>query len=141
MAGGAGAAAADAGSDGTAVNNTSVVVLATTEAGRVLLTGDIELTAQADLLAGRDDLRAEVLKVPHHGGRDLLPRFVAAVAPRVALISVGADNRYGHPSPVTVRALTSPGTLVARTDAGGDLAVVPDGGAPAVVRRGPSAQR
>jgi competence protein ComEC len=52
--------------DGTAVNNTSVVLRATTPAGRVLLTGDVELDAQADLLATRTDLRADVLKVPHH---------------------------------------------------------------------------
>jgi competence protein ComEC len=53
--------------DGTTVNNTSVVLRATTSAGRVLLTGDVELDAQADLLANRTDLHAEVLKVPHHG--------------------------------------------------------------------------
>jgi competence protein ComEC len=53
--------------DGPTVNNTSVVLRATTSAGRVLLTGDVELDAQADLLANRTDLHAEVLKVPHHG--------------------------------------------------------------------------
>jgi competence protein ComEC len=53
--------------DGTEVNNTSVVLRATTPAGKLLLTGDVELDAQADLLASRTDLRADVLKVPHHG--------------------------------------------------------------------------
>ena len=53
--------------DSTTVNNTSVVVRANTPAGRMLLTGDVELEAQADLLAAGTDLRADVLKVPHHG--------------------------------------------------------------------------
>nr|WP_112282402.1 ComEC/Rec2 family competence protein [Prauserella muralis] len=124
--------------DGTAINNTSVVLRAATPAGRVLLTGDVELAAQGDLLASGADLRAEILKVPHHGSRFTLPQFLGAVTPRVALVSVGRDNTYGHPSPVTLRWLSGGGALVARTDLGGDTAVVPDGAAPAVVRRGRS---
>lgn len=123
--------------DGTTINNSSVVALATTAAGRILLTGDIELTAQADLLASGADLSAEILKIPHHGSRFSLPGFLGAVRPRVGLISVGADNTYGHPSERTLRMLTSDGTLVARTDIGGDIAVVPGDTGPAVVRRGP----
>lgn len=110
--------------DGTAVNDTSVVLRATTSAGRVLLTGDVELGAQADLLASRTDLRAEVLKVPHHGSRFSSGEFLAAVRPRVAIISVGARNRYGHPSPHILHALIRGGTRVLRTDQSGDIAVV-----------------
>ncbi len=55
------------GETNTAVNDASLVLRATTAAGRVLLTGDIELAGQADLLGGHVDLRADVLKVPHHG--------------------------------------------------------------------------
>lgn len=128
----------EAGDDGTAVNNASVVLRATTPVGRVLLTGDVELAAQADLLASGSDLRSEVLKIPHHGSRFTLRRFVSAVAPRVAVVSVGSDNRYGHPNPATLRALTGGGALVARTDRGGDTAVVDLDGEPAVVRRGRS---
>ncbi|MFD9964450.1 ComEC/Rec2 family competence protein [Amycolatopsis sp. NPDC058986] len=122
--------------DGTMVNNSSVVLRAGTPAGRVLLTGDVELAAQADLLAGGADLRSEVLKVPHHGSRYSLPDFLTAVAPRVAMASVGAGNRYGHPSKSTVDALIALGALVTRTDLDGDTAVLPDGGGPAVSRRG-----
>ncbi|XVS65843.1 DNA internalization-related competence protein ComEC/Rec2 [Actinosynnema sp. CA-299493] len=113
----------------TAVNDASLVLRASTAAGRVLLTGDIELAGQADLLGGHVDLRADVLKVPHHGSRYSSPAFLAAVRPRIALVSVGADNRYGHPSRVLVDALTSRGALVLRTDRDGDTAVLagPDG--------------
>lgn len=109
--------------DGTAVNNTSVVLRATTGAGRLLLTGDVELDAQADLLASRMDLRADVLKVPHHGSRYNAGEFLAAVRPRVAIVSVGAHNRYGHPSQHVIDELTAAGTRVMRTDLDGDVAV------------------
>lgn len=126
------------GDDGTEVNNSSVVLRATTAAGRVLLTGDVELAAQADLLASGADLRAEVLKIPHHGSRYSLPPFLSAVAPGIALVSVGADNTYGHPNPGTLRDAASRGALIARTDTGGDTAIVGIDGQPAVVRRGQS---
>ncbi|MBN9743772.1 competence protein ComEC [Amycolatopsis sp. A1MSW2902] len=122
--------------DGTMINNSSVVLRADTAAGRVLLTGDVELAAQADLLAEGVDLRADVLKVPHHGSRYSLPQFLAAVRPRTALISVGAGNGYGHPSKSTVDVLGTMGVLVTRTDIDGDTAVLPGGSGPAVVRRG-----
>lgn len=123
------------GSDGTSINNTSVVLKAVTAAGRVLLPGDVEFDAQGDLLADDTDLHAEVLKVPHHGSRYSLPGFFAAVAPLIAVISVGAGNRYGHPSKSTIDTLAADGALVARTDSGGDTAVVADAQGPEVVRR------
>ncbi|MGH3779369.1 MAG: DNA internalization-related competence protein ComEC/Rec2 [Pseudonocardiaceae bacterium] len=110
--------------DGTAVNNTSVVLRANTPAGRVLLTGDVELDAQADLLVTRTDLRADVLKVPHHGSRYNAEEFLAAVRPRVAIVSVGARNSYGHPSQHVLDALAQDGASVLRTDLTGDIAVV-----------------
>ena len=119
--------------DGTTINNSSVVLRAQTPAGRVLLTGDVELAAQSDLLADVGDLKAEVLKVPHHGSRYSLPTFLAAVAPRVALVSVGAGNTYGHPSKSTMDGLKALGALVTRTDVDGDTAVVTG---TAIVRRG-----
>ena len=120
--------------DGTEINNSSVVLMATTGAGRALLTGDVELSAQAELLGEHVDLSADILKVPHHGSRNTNPEFLDAVHARVALVSVGAGNRYGHPSPITVGELAGHGTLVLRTDTGGDLAVLPG---PSVVRRRP----
>jgi competence protein ComEC len=121
---------------GTEINNGSLVLRATTHSGRLLLTGDVELAAQADLLDSRTDLTADVLKVPHHGSKYISPEFLDAVHPRVALISVGAGNRYGHPSPGTIGWLSAKGALVLRTDQDGDSAVVGTGGELSAVRRG-----
>jgi competence protein ComEC len=127
-----------AGADGTEINNASVVMRATTPAGRILLSGDVELAAQAYLLNTRADLSAEVVKVPHHGSRYTTPELFAAIRPRIAVVSVGAGNRYGHPSPLTVRALGRTGTLVVRTDTSGDTAIVAGRSGPRAVTRGPS---
>jgi competence protein ComEC len=124
--------------EGTAVNNTSVVLRASTSAGQVLLTGDVELDAQADLLANRTDLHADVLKVAHHGSRYNAEEFLAAARPRVAIVSVGAHNRYGHPSQHVLDALTRAGARVLRTDLNGDIAVV-GGSSLQVVARGSGA--
>jgi len=104
----------------------------------VLLSGDVELAAQAELLAARTDLSADVLKVPHHGSRYTTPELFTAVRARIALVSVGPRNRYGHPSPITMRALAQVGTLVLRTDVGGDTAIVSSATGPKAVTRGPA---
>jgi competence protein ComEC len=122
--------------DGTEINNSSLVIRADTAAGRVLLSGDVELEAQADLLADHADLRADILKVPHHGSRYSLPQFLEQVSPRIALVSVGQGNPYGHPSKTTLDTLAAAGALVARTDTDGDTAVVPGTPGPSIVRRG-----
>jgi competence protein ComEC len=122
--------------ENTAVNDRSLVLRALTPAGRVLLTGDVELAGQAALLGDEAALAADVLKVPHHGSRYSLPRFLAAVRPRIALVSVGGDNRYGHPNPLVVDGLSRGGALVTRTDEAGDVAVLPGPDGPLVVRRG-----
>jgi len=109
------------------------VVRAVTRAGRLLLTGDVELLAQDDLLNARTDLTADVLKVPHHGSRYSAPEFLDAVGARIAVVSVGAANRYGHPSPTTLGFLARRGTQLARTDLDGDIAILH--GPRAVVRR------
>jgi competence protein ComEC len=125
-------------SDGTEINNASLVLRAETPAGRVLLSGDVELAAQAGLLDTRADLSADVLKVPHHGSRYTSPELFAAVRPRIALVSVGVGNRYGHPNPVTLRMLARRGTLVLRTDISGDTAIVSTENGPRAVSRGPA---
>jgi competence protein ComEC len=122
--------------DGTEINNTSVVLRARTAVGTILLTGDIELGTQADLLASHADLTADVLKIPHHGSRYSLTRFLAAVHSRIAVASVGAGNSYGHPSPLTLSRLRRDGALVLRTDKAGSVAIVGRHGTPEAVRRG-----
>jgi competence protein ComEC len=104
-------------------NEASTVVLIRVGAVRFLLTGDAERGEEAWLVnrAG-ENLRADVLKVAHHGSAtSTTPEFLAAVRPRVALISVGAANLYGHPDPGTMRALAASGAQVLRTDRLGSI--------------------
>ncbi|RKN45638.1 ComEC/Rec2 family competence protein [Streptomyces hoynatensis] len=115
----AGAAAA-----GLAANDASVTLLLRTGGLTVLLPGDLEPAAQQRLLATRADLsRVDVLKVPHHGSAAQEPKLFERLAPRLALVSCGEDNGYGHPAPRTLAALEEVGATVLRTDTDGALAV------------------
>jgi competence protein ComEC len=105
-------------------NNSSLVLRATIGDVRILLPGDVELEAQQAMLADRIDISADVLKVPHHGSAYSDPAFLAAVHARVAVISVGAHNDYGHPSPLLLAHLHQLDLPVRRTDHDGDIAVV-----------------
>ena len=71
-------------------------------------------------------MRADVLKVPHHGSAFFDPAFLAAVHARLGVISVGADNDYGHPATSLLAALQRLGAVVRRTDRDGDVAVAGD---------------
>ncbi|GHH64284.1 membrane protein [Kitasatospora indigofera] len=118
-------------------NNASVALLVTVgRAGggpagelRVALLGDLEPPAQAALLTGRRTGRVDVLKVAHHGSAHQDWDLAAALRPRLALISCGRDNPYGHPAPRTVDHLRGLGATVLRTDLSGDVAVVGDSSA------------
>jgi competence protein ComEC len=92
----------------------------------VLFSGDATEAAQADLLLAPDALRARVYVPPHHGAATpYASALVGAVRPEVALISVGLDNRYGHPTPETLAALA--GVPTYRTDRDGTVEVTMDG--------------
>jgi competence protein ComEC len=107
------------------LNNTSIVLRATVVgAGSVLLAGDAEREAQADLLANhRDRLRADVLVVPHHGSRTSDPEFLLATGASLAIVSVGRGNRHGHPAVEIVDALEAAGMDVRRTDRDGTVRI------------------
>ena len=105
-------------------NNSSVIVRATVRGVRILLPGDAEIEAQQSVMAAGIDVSADVLKVPHHGSAYSDPRFLAAVHARLAVISVGLHNDYGHPSPLLLEELDQLGLPVRRTDHDGDVAVV-----------------
>ncbi|WP_431306311.1 ComEC/Rec2 family competence protein [Streptomyces abyssalis] len=124
-------------------NDASITLLFRTGGMSLLLPGDLEPSAQSGLLSAHPALPSvDVLKVAHHGSAYQDPRLLERLRPRIALISCGADNPYGHPAPRTVGALRASGALVRRTDRNGALAVTSspdggdsrkDGGAPAVV--------
>ena len=105
-------------------NALSVVLRVTYGNIMILLTGDIEETAQEALLAG-GGIRAHVIKVPHHGAATNAAGFLDATGAQVAIISVGAENRYGHPADETLLELA--GWPVLRTDVHGRIMIVTDG--------------
>lgn len=103
-------------------NNSSIVLRATTRGRRFLLTGDIE--REAEYVLGDRDLRADVLKVAHHGSRSSTTAdFLDAVSPRLALISCGRNNLFGHPHPSVVGRLSERGVRMFRTDRDGTVSV------------------
>ncbi|GGW28954.1 membrane protein [Streptomyces caelestis] len=108
-------------------NDASVAMLVRSAGLRLLLLGDLEPPAQRALARSpaADVLESvDVLKVAHHGSAYQDPGLIRRAAPRLALISCGADNTYGHPAPGTVAALRAGGAAVLRTDQDGSLAVV-----------------
>jgi competence protein ComEC len=117
---------------GSVPNNASVVLAARVGDVDALLLGDVEREAAHDLLLRlrRDPGMAvaaagfEVVKTPHHGSSNLDDDLMAAVAAPVGLVSVGADNDYGHPAPRHLELLRRLGYAVYRTDQQGDVAVV-----------------
>jgi competence protein ComEC len=122
--------------EGSAINNSSVVLHVRWQSGSALLSGDLETEAQEALLH-RIAVRADILKTPHHGSNRQSEGFLSSLGARAALISVGADNDYGHPAMSTLGLLRRLGATVYRTDQSGDLAVVARDGGLAVVPRGP----
>lgn len=111
------------------INNNSVVLRATFGHIAMLLTGDAQSEAEARLLShGAGDLRADILKVGHHGSAySSTPEFLAAVHPKIAIISCGLHNVFGHPSPRTLSALKAGGAEVYRTDLDGGISIISDG--------------
>jgi competence protein ComEC len=108
------------------LNNNSVVMRIRFGASCVIMSGEMQEEAQQVLLDQREDLRCPIMTVPHHGSRHMLPAYFAAVAPTVALISVGARNDFGHPSGETLAALQQLNVRVLRTDLGGDVGAALD---------------
>jgi competence protein ComEC len=110
-------------------NEASAIALVRYRAARFLLVGDAEQAEEAWLLDhARQELRADVLKVAHHGSSTSSgDEFLAAVNPQAAIISVGAENGYGHPSADVLAALGRIGARVFRTDREGTIVVRTDG--------------
>ncbi len=105
-------------------NDWSVVILSRFGAFEALFMGDAEEAAESRVLATLESGEVEVLKVGHHGSRTSTSQaLLDRVSPRVALISAGRRNRYGHPAPQVLRRLRESGATILRTDASGTVSV------------------
>ena len=106
-------------------NNHAIVLLLSYGETDVLLAADADVGRAVPLRIPP----VEILKVSHHGSADaLLPTLLEAIRPRVAVISVGEGNSYGHPTPETLAALgAAPGLAVYRTDRDGAVTIESDG--------------
>jgi len=112
------------------LNNMSVVVRMAHGETSFLFTGDAEDKSENEMLKSRQPLRADVLKVGHHGSRTSTTEdFLDAVRPSVAVISCGNDNSYNHPNKETLMKLGRPERNIAlfRTDADGTVVITTDG--------------
>jgi competence protein ComEC len=113
---------------GSDSNNNSVVLRLVYDQVSFLMPGDLEREGEQVLLDSRTALRSTVLKVAHHGSdTGTGPAFLKAVRPDLAVISVGRDNPFGHPSPSTVARLRRAGAAVMRTDINGAITVKTSG--------------
>lgn len=119
-----------AGGAGDSPNNNCLVLRLSQGQSHFLLTGDIEQQAEQEMIADREPLASEFLKVPHHGSKTSSSApFLASVQPRVAVVSVGASNPFGHPAPAVVERYDEDGVRLLRTDRDGAVTALADGNA------------
>ncbi len=113
---------------GSIENANSVILMLTYGDFRMIFTGDSEDETEARLLEKGFNLKAQVLKVAHHGSQYATSdEFLKKVNPEAAIISCGEDNNYGHPAPPTLEKLKNDKVKVYRTDLQGQITVVSDG--------------
>jgi competence protein ComEC len=105
-------------------NDRSCVLKVSTPGGAMLLTGDIERGAEAELLERRAEVRSDVVLMPHHGSRtSSTAPFVQAVSPAWAIAAAGYRSRFGHPHPEVLARYRAQGAQVLRTDLDGAVHV------------------
>jgi len=110
------------------LNNYSAVIKITYKNTAFLFTGDASNESEQEILHSGVNIKANVLKVGHHGsGSATSSAFLSAVAPQIAIISVGKSNTYGHPKPATLKRLKAAGVVVYRTDQNGTIVATSDG--------------
>ena len=104
------------------LNNTSLVLRVHDARHSALFTGDTESFVEDVLLRATVPLQSEILKVAHHGSKtSSTDTFLRAVRPKIAVISVGSDNTYGHPNTDVIKRLEAVGATVRRTDEEGEI--------------------
>ena len=109
--------------DGSAINNSSIALLITVRNLRIFSAGDLEPQAQEAMLALAKIEPVDIYKVSHHGSSFQFLPLMSALHPKIALISVGEGNSYGHPAANTLAALKSLGAKILRTDQDGAISV------------------
>ena len=103
-------------------NNDSIVTYGNFYHTKFLFTGDLEQEGEKELLKNYPKLKVDVLKVGHHGSKtSSSPDFIKEINPKLALISVGKENRYGHPNQETLETLKKYQIRILRTDQKGAL--------------------
>jgi competence protein ComEC len=111
-----------------ATNNDSLVMRVSDGKFNFMLPGDAEQKVEKNLVESGQILKADFLKVPHHGSKtSSTEEFLEAVAPRVAVASVGAGNSFGHPAAAVVERYKERGIRLLRTDQDGAVRAVTDG--------------
>lgn len=110
------------------LNNNSMVCKLVTREISVLFTGDIEEAAEKQILKKYENnlklLKADILKVAHHGSKTSTTlEFLNAVKPKYSIIGVGKENKFGHPSNITIQNLKKINTEIYRTDTMGEIII------------------
>ncbi|MGC4174958.1 ComEC/Rec2 family competence protein [Demequina sp.] len=113
------------GEGSTGLNDASVVTLVQVGGVSILGLGDLEHEGQVALSRQVSDMVVDVVKVPHHGSDRQEQALAGMITARVAIVSVGADNSYGHPAPDALTLWGSRAAHLVRTDLCGDIVVVP----------------
>lgn len=110
------------------INNSSIAAKLVYKNVKFLLTGDIEKIIEEKLLASNVDISAHILKLAHHGSdTSSTEEFLKKVNPDIAIISVGKDNKFGHPNGRIINRLERMGKKFFRTDLDGEVGFVSDG--------------
>ena len=110
------------------LNNYSIVLKLTFGEVSIMLTGDAEQLAEKEIINTKEDLQADILKVGHHGSSSSTSdKFLKSVNPQYAVISVGKDNSYKHPSDKVIQRLEKYGVKIYRTDNNGTITMITDG--------------
>jgi len=109
-------------------NNTSIISKLVFGKNSFLFTGDAYKNVEVELINKEAEIDSDVLKVAHHGSKtSSSEEFLKAVSPEIAVISVGRENKYGHPNEEVLELLEKYGIRVLRTDKDGDIKIISDG--------------
>lgn len=109
-------------------NDTSVVLRAAFGGNSFLFTGDIENKAEEKIVENGGIIKSDIVKIPHHGSKTSGSRdFIGRVSPKIAVISAGRGNSYGHPHKEVLEILNKYGIKILRTDLNSDIQIFSDG--------------